>query len=187
MDYETIQRIAAGVVDSSSACDGQLFEGTVTSAEPLKISLGEGGIELDGDDIILTQSVVKKLLYIKTHTHKIGSDLQTHTHPFVGTFSGTISGNPASGDVSGTDQASNDLNSNTTVVTTALDAWCTEYGHKLPREPKDYKEDADQIVITLNRGLEVDDKVIMTRVSSGQQFIVLSRIFEVDKPGEDDK
>ena len=87
MDYETIQRIAAGVVDSSSACDGQLFEGTVTSAEPLKISLGEGGIELDGDDIILTQSVVKKLLYIKTHTHKIGSDLQTHTHPFVGTFS----------------------------------------------------------------------------------------------------
>ena len=96
MDYETIQRIAAGVVDSSSACDGQLFEGTVTSAEPLKISLGEGGIELDGDDIILTQSVVKKLLYIKTHTHKIGSDLQTHTHPFVGAFSGTISGNPAS-------------------------------------------------------------------------------------------
>lgn len=174
MDYETIQRIAAGVVDSSSACDGQLFEGTVTSAEPLKISLGEGGIELDGDDIILTQSVVKKLLYIKTHTHKIGSDLQTHTHPFVGEFSGTI-------------QVSNGLNSNTTVVTAALDAWCTEYGHKLPREPKDYKENADQIVITLNRGLEVDDKVIMTRVSSGQQFIVLSRIFEVDKPGEDDK
>lgn len=187
MDYETIQRIAAGVVDSSSACDGQLFEGTVTSAEPLKISLGEGGIELDGDDIILTQSVVKKLLYIKTHTHKIGGTLAGHTHPFVGNFDGTISGNPAKGKVDGTDQASGDIDENTVVVTSALDAWCTEYGHKLPREPKDYKEDAEQIVITLNRGLEVDDKVIMTRVSSGQQFIVLSRIFEVDKPGEDDK
>ena len=37
--------------------------------------------------------------------------------------------------------------------------------------------DDDRIIFTLNRALEKDDKVIMLRVSSGQRFIVLSRIF----------
>lgn len=32
--------------------------------------------------------------------------------------------------------------------------------------------------IILNRGLEVGDKVLMLRVMRGQQFIILSRVFE---------
>jgi hypothetical protein len=37
---------------------------------------------------------------------------------------------------------------------------------------------SDRIVITINRKLEKDDKVLMMRVSAGQKFIVLSRIFD---------
>lgn len=180
MDYVTIQKIAQGVVESSAACDGQLFTGTVSSANPLKIKLGEasGSIEIDGDDIILTQSVVSKKIYIKKHTHKIGSVIAGHTHPFQYTDTGVP--------VQSVTNPSTDINQTTKVIDTVLDAWCTEYGHKLPVNPETYNQDGEQIVITINRGLEKGDKVIMSRVSHGQQFVVLSRYFEVDKPGEDD-
>lgn len=167
MDYATIQKIAAGVVETSAACDGQLYTGKVTSDNPLKIALSEeaGAIELDGDDIILTSAVVSKKIYIKKHTHSIGSTLSGHTHPVP----------------NGTSSPSETLSSNPSVDDTVLDGYCTEYGHKLPVESGE-----DKIVITINRSLEKGDAVIMTRVSHGQQFIVLSRYFEVDKAGEDD-
>jgi hypothetical protein len=79
------------------------------------------------------------------------------------------------------------LNHKHDIETTSLDVWCTEYGFKLPVEPSEYSPDGEQIVITVNRGLEKGDKVILTRVSHGQQFIVLSRYFEVDAQGEDDE
>ena len=71
MDFTSLQQIAKGVVECSAACDGQLFTGKVTSASPLKIKLGDeaGGIELDGDDIILTANVVSKKIYIEKHSH----------------------------------------------------------------------------------------------------------------------
>lgn len=46
---------------------------------------------------------------------------------------------------------------------------CTENGTALP---------ADSTGITLNRGLEVGDKVLLLRVQRGQKYIVLSRVFE---------
>ena len=188
MDYATIQKIAEGVVESSAACDGQLFTGTVSSDNPLKIKLGEesGSIEIDGDDIILTQSVVSKKIYIKKHTHKIGDTVATHTHPATLGLSGTAGEFPLSGVAQGDTSAPSQLTSETLIVDRTLDAWCTEYGHKLPVNPSTYNPDGDQICITINRGLEKGDKVIMSRVSHGQQFVVLSRYFEVDKPGEDD-
>lgn len=192
MDYKTIQTICKNVVNTSAACDGQLFTGTVSSANPLKIKLGEesGSIELDGDDIILTESVVSKKLYIQKHTHKIGSDIANHTHivsssPF--TVSGSCSTGPITGTATGTAPKTNDFNQDTEIVTSTLDAWVTEYGHKLPVDPEDYDQSGDRTVITINRPLEEGDKVIMTRVSNGQQFVVLSRYFEVDKQGEDDE
>lgn len=192
MDYTTIQQIARGVVESSAACDGQLFTGTVSNANPLSIKLSDesGSIEIDGDDIILTQSVVSKKIYIKKHTHKIGQTVATHTHPFTGEFEGTITPPvpPATlaGMVSGSVSPSTELTPETPVVDRTLDAWCTEHGHRLPVDPENYNPDGEQICITINRGLEKGDKVIMSRVSHGQQFVVLSRYFEVDKPGEDD-
>lgn len=46
---------------------------------------------------------------------------------------------------------------------------CYENGKALP---------ADSGYIMLNRGLAVGDKVLMLRVSGGQRYIVLSRVFE---------
>lgn len=185
MDYETIQRIAAGVVETSAACDGQLYTGKVTSANPLKIALSEeaGAIELDGDDIILTSAVMSKKIYIKKHTHSIGDTVKGHTHIVSGSCSVPLPtpASPTSGSIAGTASASTELAPNPNVDYTVLDGYCTEYGHKLPVE-----SDNDKIVITINRSLEKGDAVIMTRVSHGQQFIVLSRYFEVDKAGEDD-
>ena len=188
MDYATLQRLAEGVVESSAACDGQLFTGTVSNANPLSIKLSEesGSIEIDGDDIILTQSVVSKKIYIKKHTHKIGETVATHVHPATLAVSGMAGEIPVTGSASGNTSASTQLTSETLIVDRTLDAWCTEYGHKLPVDPENYNPDGEQICITINRGLEKGDKVIMSRVSHGQQFVVLSRYFEVDKPGEDD-
>lgn len=218
MNYATIQKIAQGVVESSAACDGQLFTGTVSSDSPLKIKLGEesGSIEIDGDDIILTQSVVSKKIYIKKHNHTESEALVDYTA--TGNLGAPILFAPLGIDLyipnpnfdpsqprTDTDEAKGTgtnpmyiLNPAVPIPTTlpmkhlhgidtsTLDAWCTEYGHKLPVDPESYDQSGDQICITINRGLEKGDKVIMSRVSHGQQFVVLSRYFEVDKPGEDD-
>jgi hypothetical protein len=50
--------------------------------------------------------------------------------------------------------------------------------HKLPAEP-----DEDKIVVTINKALEVGEKVIMLKVCSGQEFIVLSRMYDLGHEG----
>lgn len=203
MDFGLFQKIADGVVEASAACDGQLFTGTVTNDNPLKITLGEdsGGIELDGDDIILTQSVVSKKLYIKKHTHDEDEQLvdvqgTTSAGPVIFAPVGELPSpeidnpyppppkipNPAFP----SEPSTLTLHHKHGIATRTLDAWVTEYGHRLPVDPSEYDPDGEQTVITINRGLEKGDKVIMTRVSHGQQFIVLSRYFEVDKQGDAD-
>lgn len=187
MDYGLFQKIADGVVEASAACDGQLFTGTVTSANPLKISLGEdsGGIELDGDDIILTQAVVSKKIYIEKHHHDEDTSLTDMTATVTsgagagGNVGFIPSGTPS--DPPPTPGTTLTLNHNHTIHDKVVNGWVTEYGNKLPVD-----KDDERIVITINRALEEGDKVIMTRVSHGQQFIVLSRYFEVDKQGEAD-
>ena len=203
MDYSDIQTIAHGVIEASAACDGQLFTGTVTNANPLKITLGEdaGGIELDGDDIILTQAVVSKKLYIKKHTHDDDEQLvdvqgTTSAGPVIFAPVGELPSptipnpDPPPDEIPNpafpTNPSTLTLHHKHGIMTSTLDAWVTEYGTKLPVDPSTYNQDGEQTVITINRGLEKGDKVIMTRVSHGQQFIVLSRYFEVDKQGEDD-
>lgn len=187
MDFSVIQMIAKGVVENSAACDGQLFTGKVTSANPLKIKLGTeaGSIELDGDDIILTEAVVSKKLYIKKHTHGENEQLTDMTAQVTSGagLGGTVGFIPAGApsDPPPTPGTTLTLKHKHTIETTVVDGWVTEYGHKL-----DVSKDDEQICITINRSLEEGDSVIMTRVSHGQQFVVLSRYFEVDKPGEDD-
>lgn len=200
---QLIQQIAKGVVDSSAACDGQLFTGTVSNDNPLRIKLSEesGSVEIDGDDIILTQSVVSKKIYIKKHTHDETEELvdvqgTTAAGPVVFAPAGELPSptipnpNPPPDTIPNpafpTTPSTLTLHHKHGIKTRTLDAWCTEYGHKLPVDPSTYNPDGDQICITINRGLENGDKVIMSRVSFGQQFVVLSRYFEVDKPGEDD-
>lgn len=197
MDYSLIQKIAAGVVETSSSGDGQLFTGTVSNANPLQIKLGadSGDIVLDGDDIILTQSVVSKKIYIKKHAHEENKQLMdvqgvTAAGPVTFIPSGSEiplddKGLPDMSKIAGGPVLS--LNHLHTNETSTIDCWCTEYGHKLPVVPDTYDQGGDEVVITVNRGLEKGDNVIMQRVSNGQQFVVISRYFEVDKQGEDDE
>lgn len=188
ISVDSIQQIAKGVVETSSACDGQLYTGTVTSSNPLKIKLGidVGDIELEGDDIILTECVVSKKLYIKKHTHGESSELTDMMGTYV-----TPAGTPANvlfmpfvepPDPPGEGGSKLTLKHEHEIEDTILDAWVTEYGHKL-----NSTKDDEQICITINRSLQKGDSVIMSRVSHGQQFIVLSRYFPVDKAGDDDE
>lgn len=167
----TIQSIAVNAVKSTNPME--YCFGTVTNAEPLKIRLNDSTIEISGNSILLTEPVVEKKITIQKHTHKIGATIANHTH-IVGTppLTVAIATPPLEGTAVGTVPKTNDFNQNTEIVTTVLNAVCTEFNSDLPVDSDD-----DRIVITTNRGLEKDDKVIMLRVSSGQRFIVLSRIF----------
>lgn len=160
----TIQSIAVNAVNSTSPT--VFCYGTVTNADPLKIRLSDSTIEISGNSIILTEPVVEKKITIKKHTHKIGSTIASHTHMLDGECT-------QSGKVTGTALATKDFDSDTEIVDTVLDAQCTEFGKKLSIE----KDDDDEIIFIINEALKKNDKVVMLRVSSGQRFIVLSRIF----------
>jgi hypothetical protein len=169
----TIQSIAVNAVKSTVPTE--YCYGTVTNANPLSIRLNESTLEISGESIVLTEPVIEKKITIQKHTHQIGSGVGTHTH--------SISELPVTppppapptpiGTVSGATLIPNEINASTTVVDTVLDAVCTEHGTDLPTDSNN-----DRIIVTTNRALEKDDKVLMLRVSGGQIFIVLSRLFE---------
>lgn len=160
----------------------QYCYGTVTNADPLKIRLNDTTLEITGNSILLTESVVEKKITIQKHTHKIGSAIANHTHivsapPF--SVVGAVPAGAAAPTAAGTVPKTNDFDQNTEIVTTVLEAVCTEFGENLPVD-----RDDERIVITTNRALEKDDRVLMLRVSAGQRFIVLSRVFT--RPDETD-
>lgn len=154
----------------------QYCYGTVTNADPLKIRLNDTTLEITGNSILLTESVVEKKITIQKHTHKIGSTIADHTHivsePPLSVSGSSISGGAVEGAATGTVPKTKDFDQDTEIVTTVLEAVCTEFGKNLPVD-----RDDERIVITTNRALEKDDKVLMLRVSAGQRFIVLSRVF----------
>lgn len=166
----TIQEIAVNAVKSTNPVEFRY--GTVTNADPLKIRLSDSTIEISGDSIILTVGVVEKKITIKKHTHEIGSTIAGHTHSATLALSGTAGEIPLSGTASGTTSPTTDFNSQTEIVNTVVEAVCKEFGQDLPVDSNN-----DEITFTINRGLEKGDKVIMLKVSGGQRFIVLSRIF----------
>lgn len=158
-----IQNIAVNAVQSTIPV--QYCYGTVTKENPITIRLNDGTIEISGESILLTESVIEKKITIQKHTHEIGTVLSGHKHPFQYTEQGAV--------VPSTTSGSLDITSKTTVIDTVLSAVCTEHGKDLPTD-----SNQDRIVITINRALDNGDKVLMMRVSSGQKFIVLSRIFD---------
>ena len=166
----TIQSIAVNAVKSTNPVE--FCYGTVTKANPLTVRLNENTLEIYGSSLILTEPVVEKKLTIDKHTHMIGNDVGGHTHKFTYTDQGT----PV---VSTTNGPNNPMSATTEIVNKVLSGVCNEFGEDLPVE-----SDSEKIVITLNRGLEKGDKVIMLRVYSGQRFIILSRIFT--RQDEDD-
>lgn len=201
----TIQSIAVNAVKSTNPME--YCFGTVTSADPLKIRLNDSTIEISGNSILLTEPVVEKKVYIKAHNHTENEALVDYTATgnlgapvlFAPLGIDLYIPNPnydPSQPRTDTDEAKGTgtnpmyiLNPAVPTPTTlplkhlhgintsTLDAWVTEFGEKLPVDPEQYEQSGDQVIITMNRALGKDDKVIMLRVSSGQRFIVLSRIF----------
>lgn len=161
----TIQSIAVNAVNSTNPITFTF--GTVTSDSPLKIRIDQSTINLEGDSLILTANVVEKTVTIQKHTHGMDSQLMDITAAVAAT------GGNVSFTVNGVPTSSVTLNHKHTNETTVLDAVCTEHGEELPKDA-----DNDRIIVTINRSLAKGDKVVMLRVSGGQRFIVLSRVFE---------
>lgn len=163
-----IQDIALNAV--LAAKPAEFVTGTVTQINPLKVLLnGENGLEIGEDALVLTASVVQKTVTIQKHNHKIGSSLVNHNH--AATLSVTTT--TGEGEATGVTNSSSGLNSQTTVETTVVDAVCTEHGDDLETDSDD-----ERIVITINRALEKDDKVLMIAVDCGQTYVIISRVFE---------
>ena len=133
--------------------------GTVTSEDPLKITIDDTMQELERQSLILTASVIEKKIPVLTHKHYISTLSHTHTCPTGATTPGLTA--QYLGEESLISEGAN-----TTLQ--GEDIICYENGEPLPVE--------DGYII-LNRKLETDDKVLMLRVSDGQLFIVLSREF----------
>lgn len=133
--------------------------GTVTSADPLEITINTQMAPLKASVLYLTESVVEKKIPILEHRHHINTLSHSHTCPDGGTSTNLTGSYPTLYSLysagAGEDQTQNIV--------------CYEFGKPLPIR--------DGFII-LNRALEVGDEVILLRVQNGQKFIVLSRVFK---------
>ena len=134
--------------------------GTVTSEEPLEITINPAMAPLRRRQLYLTEPVVEKKIPVLTHKHYIST--LTHTHTAPGGATGPALEGSYLGEGSLVSEGFNATLQDQDIV-------CWENGKELPIE--------DGFII-LNRKLETGDKVLLLRVQSGQKFIVLSRIFE---------
>lgn len=168
----TIQQIAVQAVQANNPIS--FLYGTVKKVNPLAIEVGDNGLVIPEEGLILCEPVIEKKIVIKKHNHTIGSSLVSHTH--------SVSGTAGEFPFSTTSTASSGLNAKTTVDDTVIDAYCWEFkdDNKLPVEPK---EPTDEIIVTINKALEVGEKVVMLKVCSGQEFIVLSRMYDLGHEG----
>lgn len=168
----TIQDIAVKAVKSTNPLS--FVYGTVTSASPLKIRIDQSTIQLEGDSLILTSAVIEKKMVIQKHKHTESEELVSVASAAAatgGSVTFTLSGGPPT-------STSLTLKHKHTINDTVLDAYVFEEGKDDDDHKLDVKKDDEKIVVTINRALKKDDKVVMLRVSSGQQFVVLSRAFE---------
>lgn len=163
----TIQEIAVRAVNSTNPV--VFTYGTVTSDNPIKVRIDETTIELSGESLILTANVVEKTITIQKHTHGENEQLLDIASATSAT-GGSVTFAPQGASVT--------LKHKHTIETTVLDAVCAEHGEELPTDADD-----ERIVVTINRALKKDDKVIMLRVCSGQEYIILSRVFEQEQEG----
>lgn len=148
-----------------------LTVGTVTGTEPLKVKTREEMDELPEKVLWLTAAVIEKKIPVLEHMHTTKGFRHGHGLPDL---SHTHSGED--GDTGAALERS--METETALNQDAFDSdnrllkreiICYEDGKPLPVE--------DGYII-LNRKLEEGDKVLLLRVCRGQQFIILSRIFE---------
>jgi len=179
-----------GIVESSMNAYGlsDLVVGTVTSAAPLEVTIRESMAPLPQQVLWLTAAVVEKKIPVLAHEHVTAGFRHSHTvsglghgHEVAGLGHSHSTADGATGEaLDGARQTGQGLNGTYPTGEGLIpDAYtsderlegivCYEDGKPLPVE--------DGYII-LNRGLAVGDKVLLLRVMRGQQFIILSRIFE---------
>ncbi len=179
-----------GIVQDSMGAYGltDLTVGTVTKASPLEIKIQETMAVLPQEVLWLTSAVIEKKIPILEHEHITAGFRHSHTVSGLGHGHGitelghshsteegatgeALGGSYQTGQGLGGDYpASDGLTQDAFISDKRLDdIACLEDGKKLPVR--------DGYII-LNRGLEAGDKVLLMRVMRGQQFVVLSRIFE---------
>lgn len=122
--------------------------GTVVSVDPLEISINPQMAPLQAGVLYLTSAVIEKKVPVLSHGHTVNG--LGHTHALSGA------------------QTSESLMESYATSEALNDIACYENGQALPVKDG---------YITLNRGLETGDKVLLLRVQHGQRFIILSRVF----------
>lgn len=168
----TIQSIAVNAVKSTNPLEFTF--GTVTQINPLKVRIDNSTVELAAESLILTANVVEKTITIKKHTHTESEeliDVESAVADTGGAVTFTNSGLPPT-------SAGITLKHNHTIDTTALEAYCTDHGEVLPFKQDPHDDTDDETVVTITRALKKGDKVIMLRVCSGQEYIIMSRVYE---------
>lgn len=165
--------------------------GTVSRADPLEVTIRETMAPLPQEVLRLTAAVIERKIPVLAHEHITAGFRHGHTvsglgHSHLvsglGHFHQTDEGSTGSaldgsyqtgGGLDGTYPTGEALLPDAYTSDQRLeDIVCYEDGKPLPVEAG---------YIILNRGLAVGDKVLLLRVMRGQQFIILSRIFERGK------
>lgn len=155
---EMIQTVAAGAAQAGQPTD--LCIGTVTAASPLEITIDGTMQPLKAAVLHLTAAVIEKKIPVLAHEHYINTLTHTHVTP-TGPTDPALTGKYMT--------LSSLLSQGADTSVQGENIVCYENGEALPIENG---------YIILNRALEEGDKVLLLRVRSGQEFIVLSRVFK---------
>lgn len=183
---DALHGIVEGSMDAYGLSD--LAIGKVTSVKPLEVTIREVMAPLPQEVLYLTAAVIEKKIPILAHEHitagfRHGHTVSGlgHTHEVSGLGHTHTAAEGSTGSaLGGGYQTSEGLGADYPTGEALLpDAYtsdrrlegivCFEDGKPLPVE--------DGYII-LNRGLSVGDKVLLFRVMRGQQFVILSRVFE---------
>lgn len=146
-----------------------LRTGTVTSTDPLEISINTAMAPLRREVLLLTESVVEKKIPVLTHVHDTSGFAHTHQISTL-SHSHQYSGGTTQSALTSSYTTQESLSQDTFTSDQRLsEITCYENGQPLPVEGG---------YIILNRALAVGDRVLLLRVQNGQRYIVLSRVFE---------
>lgn len=146
-----------------------LAVGTVTGVDPLEVTIRESMAPLPQEVLRLTAAVIEKKIPVLAHKHTTTGFRHSHTVSGL-SHSHEASEGSTGAALDGSYQTGEALTPDGYISDEQLrDIVCYEDGKPLPVEDG---------YIVLNRGLAVGDKVLLLRVMRGQQFVILSRVFE---------
>lgn len=145
--------------------------GTVTSEKPLEVKIRENMAPIPEAALLLTAAVIEKKIPILEHFHTTDGFRHSHALPELSHSHSSDEGETGTA-LDGSYETEDGLQQDAFDSDKRLlkpEIKCYERGKPLPVENG---------YIILNKKLETGDKVLLLRVMRGQQFIILSRVFE---------